>query len=1333
MLEDPPEAPITATDPRTAFPVVLSAKTETSLARNIQNLAQYLIRYPQIPLSHVSYTTTARRPTHHPLRKAFVTQDTARLVKLLKDATKSSTSKPRAKPSVGFTFTGQGSLFSGMASKLFRECQCFQNKILECHSITTSLGFPSWLDLVTEESADLAQAHITQTNLATVSVEVAMAFMWMSWSLRPSVCVGHSLGEYAALCVAGALSLHDMLYLVGKRAQLLDQVCQARTHSMLAMRCSVSEAEAHLQAVGMGDYDVTCINGPDSTVIGGSSDALAAAAAKIKSKGIACKLLPVDYAFHSRQMDSLLPEFRSEAASVHVCPPRIPVASTVTGSIISPGNSTLLDSDFFCQQTRQPVQFCEAVKSCAAAGLADHDTIWLEMGPGRVLLDLLKPALGPVAPASALQLVPSIQKNQDSWTTVSKALASAYEAGLKVDWLAYHEQYKHCLRIVRLPTYAFDTKNYWLEPKEKESKSPASALREYDGFSTTCLHRVESETIHPGVSASVTFISNLADPKLQSFATGHLICGKALVPSSVYAEMALSAASYVHDEVCKAQGAETPIMSISKMHIFKPLIALPNVKTQSVRVACTMESPTAPVEFVLSSQDPATKEWAAHGRCSVHFSDGHNTNSEWHRNSYLVKDRWRHIASGGAAERLSQKLAYRLFRNIVSYKKSFEGLREVFLDDENFEVAARIKLNEADPSFQGTYPPQWIDCMGQAGGLALNAMPKTEGTVFLSSGWSAMEVFTQLSHRTSYYAHARMMEVKKNEFEGDVYVFDDERLVAVCRGLWFQRMRKATLQAILGVTSPSRLVSADTCVPLSDQQQATSPATTSELCALDTGLMNRIQDIISEEAGLDAGDLSEETNLADIGIDSILTISILNRLRALIPMDLPSSLFVTHPTLKDLQRFFGSVGTSSSLKSHQASPVPVISAPARPSPVSRSPDPTNTGEDVVTQVLRCMVEQAGLESGELSGDADFCDLGIDSILSISILVEIRRTTGLDLPSSLFMTCPTVSSLKEFIHEKLGQSSYLASGKSSSAAVSPLPTPTTSRSATPNTEDGVESHTSTSILLQGRPAPSQPAVFLLPDGSGSALSYLELQPLGGPPVYALDSPFLKCPTEYTQQFPFQRVASIYIDEIRRVQPSGPYMIGGWSMGGIFAFEVARQLLESGEDVTALLLIDAPCPRTIPPLPEATMTVLEEAGVFSGLDKSKKGISEATRLHAVACVRCLGHFEPQPMRPSGRLGHVSVIWARDGVLDEVGEDAREKAERGLMTGSEREAARAAKDWLMGKRDYGPAGWEELIGKEISCEVVAGNHFSMMKSPFIHAVSDVVKRVVAKVIAR
>ena len=112
------------------------------------------------------------------------------------------------------------------------------------------------------------------------------------------------------------------------------------------------------------------------------------------------------------------------------------------------------------------------------------------------------------------------------------------------------------------------------------------------------------------------------------------------------------------------------------------------------------------------------------------------------------------------------------------------------------------------------------------------------------------------------------------------------------------------------------------------------------------------------------------------------------------------------------------------------------------------------------------------------------------------------------------------------------------------------------------------------------------------------------------------------------------------------------------GRIFAYEVARQILDVAEEIELLMFIDSPCPRTLPPLPAPTLDILENAGLLDGLDKSRKSISRDTRQHFLASVRTLEHFNPVPLERGVKIKNVIAIWAKGGILEGVSEQRKKQ---------------------------------------------------------------------------
>lgn len=216
--------------PWPSFVTVTSARTQASHQAMKRKLLGWLRGNPDVRIQDVAYTTTARR-THHPIRSTYVASTTQELISKLErdvDAVEAAPkSRGAASKPVVFVFTGQGSHYAGMGSELYRTSRVFREKVDDCVRICSTNGFPAFLDLITDSDVDASAKSPAQTQLAVLTLEIALAALWRTEAgVEPSMVMGHSLGEYAALHVAGVLSLTDVLYLVGNRARLLSELCE---------------------------------------------------------------------------------------------------------------------------------------------------------------------------------------------------------------------------------------------------------------------------------------------------------------------------------------------------------------------------------------------------------------------------------------------------------------------------------------------------------------------------------------------------------------------------------------------------------------------------------------------------------------------------------------------------------------------------------------------------------------------------------------------------------------------------------------------------------------------------------------------------------------------------------------------------------------------------------------------------------------------------------------------------------------------------------------------------------------------------------------------------
>ena len=179
---------------------------------------------------------------------------------------------------------------------------------------------------------------------------ITLALLWLSWGLVPKAIVGHSLGDYAALCVAGVLTIRDTFYLVGTRARLVAKRCKSGSHGMLAIRMPTEQLKRRLGESGLLDCGVACINGPELTVVSGPIDELNKLHHEMSSRS---KFLQSRFAFHSAQMETILEDLGDAALGVKYPKPIFPIASALLGRLVT--NEGIFNAEYILRQSREAV------------------------------------------------------------------------------------------------------------------------------------------------------------------------------------------------------------------------------------------------------------------------------------------------------------------------------------------------------------------------------------------------------------------------------------------------------------------------------------------------------------------------------------------------------------------------------------------------------------------------------------------------------------------------------------------------------------------------------------------------------------------------------------------------------------------------------------------------------------------------------------------------------------------------------------------------------------------------------------------------------------------
>ena len=455
LVEDAPRALPRAVelDVRTSHMVPVSAKCAASLKGNLRSLIQYIESNREtLSLGELSYTTTARR-MQHPHRAIVSGASLDEIVSGLKNALARGDGSNRAiaPPKVVFAFTGQGSQYIGMGKQLYESFSFFRGNIARFDQLAKSLGFPGFQQVFQTTEGDMNDFTPLVIQLASVCMQMALARLWNSWGILPSCVVGHSLGEYAALNAAGVLSDSDTIYLVGKRAELLQERCIRNSHGMLAVHAPADK----VQELAAGKkYEIACINGPEDTVLGGAHEQIASIQATLAKHRLKMMLLKVPYAFHTSQVEPILRAFETAAEGATYHAPNIPVISPLMGRAIKDGG--VIGPNYLVRHCRETVNMRDGLLASAAEKLVTSKSVVVEIGPTAVVSLMIKATLGQDIKTFATQM-----RSKDTWPFLSAALSSLYAGGTNIKWTEFQRDFAASHKVLRLPAYSWDLKDYW--------------------------------------------------------------------------------------------------------------------------------------------------------------------------------------------------------------------------------------------------------------------------------------------------------------------------------------------------------------------------------------------------------------------------------------------------------------------------------------------------------------------------------------------------------------------------------------------------------------------------------------------------------------------------------------------------------------------------------------------------------------------------------------------------------------------------------------------------------------------------------------------------------
>lgn len=417
---------------------------------------------------------------------------------------------------VAFIYSGNGAQWAGMGRALLTESSRFEEILTEIDIAMRPLTDFSLLEALQSESelARLSNTAVAQPLL--FAIQVAVTLLLKEQGVTPSAVAGHSVGEIAAAWAAGALDLDQAICVICARSQV--QELTRGTGRMAAAGLSVTAAQEILVELDEEEnVEIAGINSPGNVTLAGSLSSLVNIQALLESRGIFFRLLDLDYAFHSKQMDSVKTDLAERLAGlIPSCGKEATFVSTVTGSVLS---GITLSANYWWRNVREPVRFADAIHKLTELGCR----VFVEIGPHAILQRYIAECLA----AANVQgrVLPTLTRQADGWDRLAE---TALRTHLLVDKPILESYFPVPGQRVRLPNYPWQRERHW-HPVTSES-----------------LQVTQRQRVHPLLGwrlsdADATW-ENMLDPESLPWLADHQVSGAIVYPGAAYAEMALAAA-----------------------------------------------------------------------------------------------------------------------------------------------------------------------------------------------------------------------------------------------------------------------------------------------------------------------------------------------------------------------------------------------------------------------------------------------------------------------------------------------------------------------------------------------------------------------------------------------------------------------------------------------------------------------------------------------------------------------------------------------------------------------------------------------------------------------
>ncbi|KAF9646285.1 ketoacyl-synt-domain-containing protein [Thelephora ganbajun] len=1287
-----------------SYPIIFgfSAKTPEAVGELRSRYLTYLRSISGLTtpsLRDLAYTSTARRQlyTH---RVSISADSVDSLTSSLESAVPSQVMSVKK---VAFVFSGQGVQYLGMGRQLYWTNDVFRCHVHECQRILEGFGFGAMIKWISSGPSVSGPPSSTQSlpiqaektfpdarsndgvealldyQTAAFTVGYSLAKLWISWGVEPSVVIGHSLGEYPALVIAGVISVESALYLLLHRANIMREKCQIGASGMYAAR--VMDSKKLFWCMEGLDVSVACYQTSTDFVLAGKTEDLQILRKDLHAIGeTRHQFVGLPLGFHSAHMDTVLEDFAKVAKGILVRPPTIPVVSTVLDAVVRPGTPDVFTADYFVQHSRMPVLFVQATSRLIEEfGAPD---LWLELGPTALFLSSIA-ALPQLSRPGAIKplLLPSLKKTESPWSTLSATLAKLYLTNLPIRWREiFNNRQMQAPRVVDLPSYPFQTIDFWTSYQSNRCNharnSPGRFTVILDGYSL-----LKRQTQVPTWMNGRVAVYETPAAALAKFIEGHMVAGNALCPASVYTELGLAAG-----KSSTSSGSE--IFVLSELEFTKPFVYLHGSRQTLVTVVTTIDDGLGYFNVCSGS----TRDGEEELHCRGVYLVGRTDEAVLSALASAYEDAAPCISSltstsrdgvkGREKEVFSRRTVYDLlFPRVVVYSKDYQTIQSFTVSSDSTEGYATLRLPFDRDRGRFAVHPIFVDSVLQVAGFLAN-MQGGVRDVHICDAVDTIRVLVEaMDDDAEYGAYCKSVGFA----EGGVDIVMCEVVVVKLGGLAVEvpevvvqakgvRFKKLQLDSLVRRLKPVPVVP----VASNNTTQATLPPSRPPIRRAKAASFSmwdlpsppvkapvdhtpEVIKIVATACGVDSAAITPGSDLRSLGVDSLLLMEITHKLQksSAISFRCSSSALALCHTVADIVSF-------------------IASRPGSPVAVRKRANSTVSLLAISEEenVHHPLADTLGVEQSKPGATDDLGSHGLDSLSAAEVFGALKEEFDVSLPRDFFDKYRTVAQVRG----QIWQHSAVHTSR-------PTTRPHSNSSSSILSLVSVGSTTSADpcVLIRGtyQPTAARTApLFMIHDGSGLINSYEQIGEIGRP-VYGIKDPY------FGTQESWADIASVgreYAQLISGQSDGGPVIVGGWSFGGVVAFEIGCLMMKEGFDVKGVVLVDAPCPSDHVPLSAALLDHIVTQGKPSWSETETMGtVKEQLRKSS----ELLERYSPSS---DGSYPRVAFLRSREGM--KVESESMEKAPVWLADRQEPETT--------------VNGWETLLKGKLKRWDVPGDHF-------------------------